>query len=599
MGTFKERAGSLFRQAINRRQVLSRIWDYKFSIGTSALCALFEAVAILLEEDFHIVTGVDEDAVFRFLVLAGEAALLSETCFMGKKRLKFVGLFSGVVLSGLITYFIGVDEDRLLFGIKGVFFYKKAQELMAGCIFLMLVLTVYFSYRKTAVRFEKFMLAVFTNWLIVFSLYVILLIGVGLVCGCVDALLIEGRSSIVSISWVLISGFFLVPGGILALDGRNHEAVNLPNNKPDNEAARRLNNKPESEAARRLLFPVQYLLSLMAFCALVSVYIYAVKILVTWEFPSNQVFSILTKLFCLGMPIWMVTDSLLKESRCFRIVARLPYAFAPLILLQIYSIAVRIADLGLTPDRYAGVMMIIFEVGTLLCWHFQRNRMENVLLIMSGLIVLAFLVPGINMYRLSERWQQTWLEKYYQASLSGESLSPQEYKRMKGAYFYLKDNTPEGMAGGYDGYKDIDRQEAFTEKIDRYSIHGCQLVGGLSVEGFMTMHMAEEAEGQPEPDFSGFRFRLRGTDEEITVDISDFAKKAMAYAQTHPDADKEEISGYLRGFNRIDIGQGRVLYINHFQISFDKGIRDGRDYFKWNGVRNISGIVLSAKEDAL
>ena len=113
------------------------------------------------------------------------------------------------------------------------------------------------------------------------------------------------------------------------------------------------------------------------------------------------------------------------------------------------------------------------------------------------------------------------------------------------------------------------------------------------------MHMLEEADEQPEPDFSAFRFRLRGTEEEITVDISDFAKKAMEYIETNPKADKEEISGYLRSFNRIDVGQGRILYINHFQISYDKGIQDGKDYFKWGGVRNISAIMLSSGEDAV
>lgn len=587
MGTFKDRVGSLLRRSVSLEQVFSRVRDYKFSMGTSALCALFEAVVVVLEEDFYIDIGFDESAVFRFMFLFGVTALFSETCFMGKKWLKLLGLFSGVILSGLITCFIGVGRESLLFGIKGVFFYKKAQELMAGCIFLMLVLTVYFCYRKEAARFEEYMLTLLVNWLIVFSMYVILLIGTGLVCSCVDTLFFGGGSSIVTVSWILLSGFFLIPGGILALNGRNRAAKDL------------------------LMTPVQYVLSLMAVCALVSVYVYAAGILIRREFPSNEVFSILTTLFSLGMPIWMVSGSLLKESRYSRLMASLPYVFAPLILLQIYSIAVRIGEFGLTPNRYVGVMMIVFEGGTLLCWHLGRSRMENVLLIMSGLIVLAFLMPGVNRCRLSERQQQAWLKKYYQAAQKGESLSQQEYNRMWEAYFYLKERTPKGMAGGYDDYSvdilkkageglvEVDGQQNALGKVDRYSVHGCQLVGGFSVEGFKTMHMLEEADEQPEPDFSAFRFRLRGTEEEITVDISDFAKKAMEYIETNPKADKEEISGYLRSFNRIDVGQGRILYINHFQISYDKGIQDGKDYFKWGGVRNISAIMLSSGEDAV
>ncbi|MDE6204113.1 MAG: DUF4153 domain-containing protein, partial [Lachnospiraceae bacterium] len=454
MGTFKDRAGSLLRRSVSLEQVFSRVRDYKFSMGTAVLCALFETVVVVLEDDFYIDIGFDESAVFRFMFLFGVMALFSETCFMGRKRLKLLGLLSGVILSGLITCFIGVGMESLVFGIKGVFFYKKAQELMAGCTFLMLVLTVYFSYRKGTARFEEYMLTLLVNLLMVFSMYVILLIGIGLVCSCVNTLFFGGGSSIVTVSWILLSGFFLIPGGILALNGKNRAAKEL------------------------LVTPVQYVLSLMAVCGLVTVYVYAAGILIRWEFPSNEIFSILTTLFCLGMPVWMVAGSILKESRYSRAIACMPYVFAPLILLQIYSIAVRIWEFGLTPGRYAGVMMVVFEGGTLLCWHLKRSRMENVLLIMSGLIVLAFLMPGVNRCRLSERWQQAWLEKYYQAAQKGESLSQQEYNRMWGAYFYLKERTPRGMAGGYDDYSvDIlqkageglkDGQQNALGKVDRY-----------------------------------------------------------------------------------------------------------------------------------
>lgn len=586
MGVFRDRAGSLLRQ------IFSQICDYRFSIGTAVLCAIYEAVKLLLEEYAFLDLGFDDDAVFRFAVVFGLAALFSETCFMEKGRRKLLGLLSGAVFAGLVTFFIGVDEDSLLFGLKGVFFYKKAQEVMAGGIFLMLVLTVYFSYRKTAVRFEEYILTLFVNWMIVFSLYFILIIGAGFVCSCVDTLLLEGWSNITEASVILISGFFLVPGAILALRGTHGTNAFFIN-------------KLDGEEFCRAAAPVLYILSFMAVCALATVYVYAAGILIRWEFPSNEVFPILTTLFCLGMPIWMVTGSLLGESSYSRIMARLPYVFAPLILLQIYAIGVRIWEFGLTRNRYAGVMAIVFEAGTVLCWHVRRRRMEQVLLILSGLIVLTFLMPGVNGERLSEKWQQAWLEKYYKMAQNGEDLSPREYKRMGRAYLYLKQETPGGLAGRYDDYPaDIlemaeMQYDGGQEKVDRYVIHGCKLVGSIPVEGFKSMYMLEDADEGLEPDFSGFRFQLRGTEEEITVDISDFAGKAMEYIEAHPDADKEEVSIYLRSFNRIDLGQGRLLYINHFQISYEKGIRDGRDYFKWNGGRNISGMMLSLKEESV
>jgi len=84
----------------------------------------------------------------------------------------------------------------------------------------------------------------------------------------------------------------------------------------------------------------------------------------------------------------------------------LPIAFIPALILQIISIALRIAQHGLTSARYIGVMVIIFEIVYLVFYildeilHNKKVKLEKVLLIASLLIFIACFVPKINMYEL-------------------------------------------------------------------------------------------------------------------------------------------------------------------------------------------------------
>ena len=92
----------------------------------------------------------------------------------------------------------------------------------------------------------------------------------------------------------------------------------------------------------------------------------------------------------------------------------LPYAFAPLILMQIYSVAVRVMDYGFTPERYLGVMAILFESITILFFKISRECSERLLLVIAVLTVISVAVPGINMYSASSRSQKYFLDLYQQ-----------------------------------------------------------------------------------------------------------------------------------------------------------------------------------------
>ena len=64
--------------------------------------------------------------------------------------------------------------------------------------------------------------------------------------------------------------------------------------------------------------------------------------------------------------------------------------------LQIYSLAVRINDSGLTISRYLGVLLIIFEALYIIKYIVKKDnvyRLGYVLIVMS---IIAIIIPNIN-----------------------------------------------------------------------------------------------------------------------------------------------------------------------------------------------------------
>jgi len=574
MENFKGKLSGLFERLVNV------IGEYKLSMAVTVLASLFEAAAVILEHDFKI-NILFEENIFRFFIFFGFAVILTETVFKNKVIWKLFSIILGALLAGGFTFCIGIDTNASFFGISGEMLYEKAQRLVMGYLLLILILIIYFCYKKQKINFGEYLANIFFNLIVTFFFYIVLLIGTALVSNVLDILILQGSS----VAWaceILVTGFFWVPGCILAV---NHTEKIL-------------------EDVLKIL--IRYILCGLTLCAMAIVYLYILGVIFLWELPSNEIFPILSVLFCLGMPTWIMAGCWSDKTWYSRIISLMPYIFAPLILMQILSMGIRISVNGLTPGRYAGVMLIVFEIGTLLIWHFSRNHLERILSFMGILVAVAFFAPVVNMYRLSAIWQTSWLSKYYNMSISGVELTGREMDRLNGAYQYMESEADfEYILKRYHIEKDIIEQEtskqhAETPQYQKYSLHGCQMVGELDLKGFSTMNMVDKSEdnekynenNELEVDFSSFTFVIRETGETITVDISDFVQRYMDFMSESPDARKEEQSEYMRSFNKIVIDENRVLYINHFQVSYNKGVKDGQDYFEWKSIGTIGGMLL-------
>ncbi|MFG6331560.1 MAG: DUF4153 domain-containing protein [Lachnospiraceae bacterium] len=566
------------REDLMKNRIL--LSDYRFSVGSAALLAVISAVFEILEYDFDLILPFDEAFPTRFLLFFCLLALFTETCFQRKPEWKRWGLLLSAVLAAADAFLIGLGEPDLLFGISGSLLRMRAREISEGALWLLPVLVVYLCHRRTEQPFERYLLKLSVRILEMLSVYLVLIIGTALVSAVFDRLLLGNNSSAVTVSMMLVSGIILVPGAILALHGEDE----VP------------------EHFLRIL--IRYVFCALTICTFAVIYLYMAGMLFAGEFPLEELFGVLSVFFCLGMPVCILSACWHREDGYSRLLSFLPYLFAPLILMQILSAGVHIRTGGLTPDWYTAVMLIVFEIGTLLIWRFRRHRLENLLLLLSALLVLTFFVPVLNRSRLSAIWQQTWLRTYYEDVMSGRQLSSEEYERMKNAYRYLEKLPGDRFAGKYridsDEFqarlREQDPQEIDLTQYERYRIRACGLAGTLDVSDYSTVCFLDMSDcykinKEENVDFSAFRLSVRGSGEELVLDLRDFVEQCMRCIEEHPDADEEEQRAYMRAFYKIAVDPDTVLYINDFELTYKKGMKDGADYLEC-GIPGEVGAVL-------
>lgn len=277
---------------------------------------------------------------------------------------------------------------------------------------------------------------------------------------------------------------------------------------------------------------VSYVLLPCVWIAMFVIYLYVVKIFVTQEVPSNEIFSICASLFAIGMPIWMMASGFVEEnsSRYKKLIHITKYIYAPFILLEIYSMSVRVKAYGLTEQRYAAWMFILLQVIYILWekiyaryarlagrkktynnqadtgdtgtehaneinqtkkqinWHY-----ENLILVLVGFLFVGLLLPFGNAQYLSYQSQKSRLVK--NRTLDKE-VAAEAYDYLRGNAYgrrYIKTNLTEA-----------EQDELHNMLYDRDSEDQWKSVyfyadpmeeGGLNIRGYEKIYEVDENYG--------------------------------------------------------------------------------------------------------
>lgn len=384
--------------------------DYKVTVITIELFTLYAVIGGMwsdfdLEYESPITKFLFSDMVLIFfLLLFMISSMLVESIFSyGNKQRKIMpARIAGFAISALTDVILvwGIyagnkaQEAELIFHLSGDVVEEWCGRFTVGYVLLTVVAIVYVCHRKSRVGFIEYVLHVCVNFAVSTATYFVLLIGSNFIVSIVNVLFLEGYSTLGIYVVILLTGIYYVPSCIMAMNHMNNDIRD-----------------------RTGILLIKYVLSGMTICAMVIVYIYLLKILIMWQIPSNEIFGIVAGLFCLGMPIWMIDYFYRDDTKYMRFLQILPFGLVPVIPVQAYAIGVRVYHNGMTPSRYVGVAVVLFEIVMLFIWRFGKEKLERVLLFIGAAIIAAFFIPGINMYSMSDRWQSTFLRTYYQKVL--------------------------------------------------------------------------------------------------------------------------------------------------------------------------------------
>ncbi len=314
-----------------------------------------------------------------FLAIMAVFALFTETYFpwnewILQKKYVLPGIFLvlGVVVSFATQYLI-LNESIKLSGLSHEEFVELYTRWI-GCLLGVLgLLSLYRMYKNSQDTFVNYGFRAFCSAIETTLVYGLFAIGLFLIFLIINALLFDTDDFVGRVEIVLCSAIYY-PGLLFAFSN------------------------PKKEVGKFAKGIMKFVLTPMLLLSFLVVYLYIVKILIQWKLPSNEVFSILSAVFIVGLPVWTMTMSL-KETMMGKISAFLPYVFIPFVFLQSVSLGLRIHQYGFTASRYWGLILLILEVGYLILYGIRRGKyVEYITFYAMMVFVLSLLCPGINQF---------------------------------------------------------------------------------------------------------------------------------------------------------------------------------------------------------
>ena len=379
----------------NFKLMLKKLFE-KYPLTLTLIYTVSFLFAILMDTDL-----MDEEWIqklFMFGTIWGISTFFAENVFeKGKKR---IGLY---VLTAIISYvfihfaFINKYEDTVI-------------KWLVCYISTMCAISLHSIIKKSEKDFPEYLLKVAINIAKSSFVYGILAIGVASILWVFDVLILDVTSKYIDNIEILIVGFFYSTKIIYSF-------INL-----DDDVNKFFKNL------------IKYVLMPLIITAFVIIYLYIIKIFALRDIPKNQIFRIATALFIVGGFIWTVMNYFKEEGLMYKISTKLPLIFSPFILLQIYTLGIRISKNGITPIRYAGIVFIIFEALYILCYVLKNKKIQNLIIIADALLIISVLVPIVNAFDVSIYSQIKNLNIYSQKS----ELTDEDKEKISGAYYYLQ-----------------------------------------------------------------------------------------------------------------------------------------------------------------
>lgn len=501
---------------------------------------------------FAVLTGCSDsvmmdvgERVLFFLLFFGTGSFFSEAVYRKTEKMRLrVFLYAAALLPALLfSWLLALEPGSAVWRWDADLIGSYLPRYIICYELVLFILAVYFCFCSSRLSLEEYITRIFAWAVRVSVLYVVLIIGVSTVVGIFDELFEAGYEIYFQFQ-ILLFGIFYISSLL---------KVMLPEAEEEGHFTEGL---------------VKYVLTGLLISAFAIVYIYILKILLFRDMPSNAVFRILTGLFLTGVPIWTMNSFYTRQNPLLKISRILPYLFSPLILLQGYSIGVRIYENGITPMRYVGILLLVFEILYVLLYFFRRQAISRLFVVLACFVLVACCLPGINMYHVSYLNQKSALERFLNRQ-DTSSLSRRELDQAAGAYRYLcEDQKGSGYLAAL--------PEEMTEKLENmqgdssgyrktYDIYQSKKFTVLDVAGYQSCYPVKVSRRDAGEIETMTEYKLTyGEEETVFFDLKGYLDGFLGM-----EDDNGAIDQYFLSHRIFDLNADTRLCLDYLSFDYD------------------------------
>lgn len=373
--------------------------------------------------------------------------------------------------------------------------------------------TVYHMYKRQAEGFETYCIKVFISGVKSSFIFGIISVGVLIIFLIIETLLFDSAMEVMGRIEVFLAIGFYIPL-ILSCLAMTKERL--------------------STFARVVVIYVLQPLLLIAF---VVVYVYIFKIIFTLTLPSNEVFEILAFLFAAGFPIWTMAQSFNGteyENKLSVLAKYIPYAYIPFIILECICVGIRINAYGITPERYLGLALIVFEILYFFLYIFGQRKKKNIVSLSLPLaavfIIIIYVIPYVNATDTTIRSQMARLNESLRITEPTDGQKGDTYNIFssirdmgtRGQYALEKaydENTRENIAQ-YKKFRAKGSEELIEKNISVRAEYAGVDIGSYKKMSEIQMDFGKDMD----------QFIVKSADGICTADLSPVVKEVLQFA---------------------------------------------------------------------
>ena len=457
----------------------------------SMLIIAFITIIGYIQLQFDVFNGRTFERILMIFLITCPGTLVVESFDKKRSPFTYIGctlaLVIGYVFYKLLNLEVSSSEVRI---------YENWLVAYMGSLALGFV---YILNKKSGQEIKKYLLGTFSNGLQVGIYYGVFCLGTLLLYGIIYALFTKGGSDVYFNLLELTFGLIFVPFAIGCFTDIKEEIAGF------------------------LKGLIKYVLFPIAVIATILIYVYFAKIFISQDIPSNQIFPIIATLFVTAFPVLIISNEFNKETDNKNRLNRMyGLVYIPFILMEIYSMGVRVGDYGLTVPRYmafAYVAMQIVLIGLIL---FKDSKYLDKFLLAGIIAVIIITVSPINAEKVSIMSQKNRFNKAMEV-LDAKGLDALTREELQAIY-----NPYQYIIRYEDSFKDERVTRELQEKLyenHSYEYHYNdydykyyhQRINGFDTSNYSRMYEVDFYGGSSDNEV---RFKSNEDNLNVTIDMS-------------------------------------------------------------------------------